>query len=202
MQVVPYPFQEKDKELIQTSLIKQQGNVIFPTETYYAVGCMADATTAVKHVYRLKKRSKDLPLLLLVNSWEMFERYVTNLNDYQQEFLKSYWPGALTAIVQVSNMPTPELNYNGDTLAFRMTSCPIAQELISLCDTPLVGTSANRSGEDEIDTFSEAHRQFGDHVELYIDGGQTPGGATSTIISMVDTDRYKIIRPGAIQLND
>ena len=61
MQVVPYPFQSAGKELIKKSLIQQQANVIFPTETYYAVGCAANSPTAVEYVYRLKKRDKNQP---------------------------------------------------------------------------------------------------------------------------------------------
>ncbi|PCI29432.1 MAG: threonylcarbamoyl-AMP synthase [SAR324 cluster bacterium] len=202
MQIVPYPFPEEGKEVIKKSLIRQQGNVIFPTETFYAVGCLANTSTAVKHVYRLKKRAKDQPLLVLVDSWEMFETYAGEITPSQRTLLEKYWPGALTAIIPSRGKLAKELNYTGESLAFRMTSSPIARDLIRLVGVPIVGTSANCSGEKEINDFSVAYKKFGDHVELYIDGGKTPGGLPSTIISMVDTDHYTLLRQGVVTLDD
>ena len=202
MQIVPYPFPEAGKEIIKKSLIQQQGNVIFPTETYYAVGCLANSSTAVKHVYRLKKRAKNQPLLVLVDSWEMLETYTEELTSSQRRLLEKYWPGALTAILPSRGNLAPELNYTSSNLAFRMTSSPIAKDLIQLTGFPLVGTSANLSGEEEISDFSQAYRTFGDHVELYIDGGKTPGEMPSTLIDMTGTEQYTLLRQGAVHLEE
>jgi len=202
MQIVPYPFQKEGKEIIKKSLLQQQGNVIFPTETYYALGCMANVSTAVKHIYRLKNRSQEQPLLVLVENWEMFDTYAGEISARQREILKKYWPGALTTIVPHQRKLSPALNYQNHSLAFRMTSSAIAKELIRICGAPLVGTSANLSGEREINDFQTAYQTFTDHVELYIDGGKTPGGKASTIISMIDSDPYTIIRQGVVNLEE
>ncbi|MCP4296452.1 MAG: threonylcarbamoyl-AMP synthase [Proteobacteria bacterium] len=202
MQIVPYPFTKSGQTLIRRSLIDQQGNVIFPTETHYAVGCLANSSTAVNHIYHLKKRSRSSPLLVLINSWEMLDRYMGNITHKQRCLLEQYWPGALTAILPYRGNLSPELNLSGESLAFRMTSSPIAKELIGLVNIPLVGTSANLSGAKEIDSFEQAYQTFGDHVELYIDGGSTPGGKSTTLINMVDTNHFSILRQGDLELTN
>ncbi len=202
MQIVPYPFTKSDQALIRRSLIDQQGNVIYPTETHYAVGCLANSSTAVNHIYHLKKRSLSLPLLVLIDSWEMLDRYMGTIASKQRCLLEQYWPGALTAILPYRGNLSPELNITGESLAFRMTSSPIAKELIGLVNVPLVGTSANLSGGEEIDSFEQAYQTFGDHVELYIDGGRTAGGRSTTLIDMAGSDPYAIVRQGDLIIVD
>ena len=48
-----------------------QKTFIYPTETFYALGCRADCNDAIEKIYRLKKREKNKPLLVLVDSWQM-----------------------------------------------------------------------------------------------------------------------------------
>ena len=201
MQIISYPFTSEDQAIIKKGLIQQQESIIYPTETYYAVGCVADSISAVEQIYQLKRRTENTPLLVLISGWDMFDRYVGKINSRQKELLEYYWPGALTAILPTKQNLAPALNLTGDTLAFRMTSSVVARELIQLVNTPLVGTSANYSGQAEIDKFDATYRTFGDRVELYIDGGKTPGGAPTTIIDMVGNELFTIVRQGKLVIN-
>ena len=45
-----------------------QKTFIYPTETFYALGCRADLMLLKKFI--LKKREKNKPLLVLVDSWQ------------------------------------------------------------------------------------------------------------------------------------
>lgn len=82
-----------------TTLSLQPGEtVIFPTETFYALGCRADDDTAIRHIYHLKRRNPSQPLLVLASSWAMVESYVTSIEPDHLDVLKTHWPGPLTAI--------------------------------------------------------------------------------------------------------
>ena len=62
---------------------------------------------------------------------------------------------------------------------------------------PIVGTSANLSGKPSALTAGEVYCQFGNKVDLVIDGGRCPGGRESTIIDV--TGKVPVIlREGAI----
>jgi len=201
MKVVSYPFKSPDYELIRETLFKQSGTIIYPTETFYALGCASNISPAVEKIYSLKQRKKNMPLLVLVDSWQMLKSYAANISPDKLEFLKKHWPGPLTAILETQENLAKELNYSGSTLGFRMTSSSIARDLIHAMGIPLVGTSANRSIESEISEFSIVQSAFGDQVDLYIDGGTTPGKLPSTIIDMTQTEKFSIIRQGMIKLS-
>jgi tRNA A37 threonylcarbamoyladenosine synthetase subunit TsaC/SUA5/YrdC len=62
---------------------------------------------------------------------------------------------------------------------------------------PLATTSANISGKPSAITVHEAIDQLGESVDLYIDGGQTPGGVASTVVDCT-REPPVILRPGPI----
>ena len=199
--MLKHPFSSSDLKKLERSIKIEDGTIIYPTETYYALGCSAISSVAVKKIYQLKHRSKKEPLLILIDSWEMLKKYVKNLSADHQTFLEHYWPGPLTAIFESNGELSDALNISNKRIAFRMTSDPIARELISKTNVPLVGTSANISGLKAVTTVQEAFQYFDSSVDLYIDGGSTPGGLPSTIINMENAGGFSIVRKGAITLN-
>jgi tRNA A37 threonylcarbamoyladenosine synthetase subunit TsaC/SUA5/YrdC len=48
-------------------------------------------------------------------------------------------------------------------------------------------------------TAGDVLREFGDRIELILDGGQTPGGMPSTVVDATGNG-LKIIRQGAIKI--
>jgi L-threonylcarbamoyladenylate synthase len=180
-------------------LLKENGCIIYPTETFYALGCAADNSEAVGKIYSLKKRNRNQPLLVLIDSWEMFDRYTSEVGEAQLKLLKKHWPGPLTAILKQKGNLAAELNHGGSALGFRMTSSPIARELIQIAGLPLVGTSANRSGKQEIADCDSVKKIFSDTVDIYIDGGKTPGILPSTLVDLT-TDVWTVVRQGMISI--
>ncbi|MCX6003408.1 MAG: Sua5/YciO/YrdC/YwlC family protein, partial [Chloroflexi bacterium] len=64
---------------------------------------------------------------------------------------------------------------------------------------PIVGTSANLSGQSSPLTATEVQDQIGDKIDMLIDGGRCPGGIESTIIDL-SGEKPIIRRQGAITL--
>jgi L-threonylcarbamoyladenylate synthase len=62
---------------------------------------------------------------------------------------------------------------------------------------PIVGTSANLSGKPSVLTADKVYSQFGDKVDLVIDGGRCPGSRESTIVD-VTGEAPVVLREGAI----
>ena len=65
---------------------------------------------------------------------------------------------------------------------------------------PLAATSANRSGDESAQTVDEAVQALGDAVDLYLDGGATPGHVASTVVAADPhgRDGIAILREGVI----
>ena len=199
MNTFQYPFSGKTPELIRDILVENDGTIIYPTETFHALGCVADNPVAVNKVYELKNRNRAMPLLVLVDDWKMLFEYTGHIRHTHMETLKKYWPGPLTAILPHKGLLAKELNTNNDFLGFRMTSSKIAKKLIRLIGVPLVGTSANVSSQKEASEIQTAQKTFGDSVEIYIDGGKTPGIKPSTLVDMT-RESYKVVREGMISI--
>ncbi len=199
MSTIVYPFQDSERDAIRQVLI-DDGIMVFPTETFYAIGCLATSSHAVEKIYALKQRQKDAPLLILINNWMMLEQYADKLTPTISKTLQHYWPGALTAVLKHKGNLAAALNYPGETLGFRMTSSRIARDLIEVVNLPLVGTSANISSSASISGFNQAREIFGNNVDLYINGGDTPGGLPSTVVDMTDSNQFRILRQGSLDV--
>ncbi len=200
MLTIGYPFKVQESAMIK-DVLNNHGTIVFPTETFYAIGCLASSSAAVEKIYTLKHREKNAPLLVLVDSWKMLERYADDLTPSIRNVLKQFWPGPLTAVLKHKGNLADALNSPGETLGFRMSSSPIARKLVSIINSPLVGTSANISAAKSISRFENTKAVFGDKIDLYIDGGTTPGGLPSTLVDMTDSKNFRVLREGSVDFD-
>ena len=90
----------------------------------------------------------------------------------------------------------PEETRTGDTVALRVPDHARLREVIRRAGCPLIGTSANRSGEPAALTAAEALRALGESVALVLDGGKVGGQPSSVVV--VESGRVRLVREGAI----
>jgi tRNA threonylcarbamoyl adenosine modification protein (Sua5/YciO/YrdC/YwlC family) len=134
------------QEIVEHLLRGQIG--LFPTDTVYGLGCMANNAVGTATIYRLKGRPVDRTLPLLIGSWDQFERYSEGLKGGYSKRLAELWPGALTVVVKASRAGKA-LSFHclkDDTIALRMPDHTHLRYLIEQVKTPLAATSANLSG--------------------------------------------------------
>jgi L-threonylcarbamoyladenylate synthase len=166
--------------------------VAFPTETYYALGASALDPAAVERVMRAKGREPDKPIAVIVADRAMLER-VARVPAEAEPLLK-HWPGPLVLVLPaVPGLPEPLLSARGE-IGLRISSHPLARDLVTAVGAPLTATSANRAGEPPPRTAAGVREALGDVAVL--DGGATPGGPPSTVIGF-ERGRPVIIRQGA-----
>jgi len=48
---------------------------IYPTDTVYGLGCKATDKKSIQELFKLKKRDKKKPMIVLVSSYCMFRKY-------------------------------------------------------------------------------------------------------------------------------
>jgi L-threonylcarbamoyladenylate synthase len=83
-----------------------------------------------------------------------------------------------------------------DTVAVRVPSHAVAQQILAAFGKPVVAPSANRSGMVSPTTAQHVLHDLGDRIELLINDGPAPLGIESTIIACLDG--AVLLRPGAI----
>ncbi len=192
---------EDNLALASTALSKDQ-LVGLPTETVYGLAGNALSIEAVQKIYDLKGRPATNPLIIHISDFEQIHSLIGKLSDQQSYYLnqlKEFWPGPLTIILPKSiNVPTI-VTANSDTVAIRIPQHPVALEIIRKSGLPLAAPSANRSNYISPTSAQHVADEFGEKVEIIIDGGNCTVGLESTILSLV-SDIPEILRPGAITL--
>lgn len=170
--------------------------VVLPTDTLYGIGCDAFNNQAVAQLLAAKHRGPDMPVPVLVGSWDTIKGLVATYSSAAQGLVEAFWPGGLSIVVPEA----PSLPWNlGDTrgtVMLRMPAHPVAIELLRRTG-PMAVSSANISGMTPPAVLSDAERQLGNSVSVYLDGGEAPVGLASTIID-VSGMTPRILREGAI----
>ena len=179
-------------------LIRSGGLVVYPSETFYALGADATNQGAVSRIFQAKKRSPDKPVSVIVADREMLMRLVDEVPARAQRLMDRFWPGPLTIILRAKKGLPDILTAGTGSIGVRISPHPAASSLSSLSACPLTATSANISGEREPVTPDEVRTSLGEVVDLILDGGKLAGEAPSTMVDMTG-ETPKILREGAIR---
>ncbi len=170
--------------------------VVMPTDTLYGLGCDAFDNQAVATLLATKRRGPDMPVPVLVGSWDTIRGLVREFPPQTEALVQAFWPGGLSIVVPQA----PSLPWNlGDTrgtVMLRMPLHPVAIELLREVG-PMAVSSANISGHEPPTTAISAKQQLGTSVAVYLDGGETPVGRPSTIIDLSGPRPY-LLREGAL----
>jgi L-threonylcarbamoyladenylate synthase len=171
--------------------------IVFPTETLYGLGANALNSRAVDKVFQLKGRDRHNPIPVLIADPTMLDMVVATIPTIAKALMDTFWPGPLTLVLPArSDIPKPLLNANGG-IGVRISSEPIATQLVAGLGRPLTATSANPSGKQPAQTVAEAKGYFSDTIEVFIDGGTLVSKTGSTVAEVLVSE-VKIIREGEI----
>jgi len=173
------------------------GLVAFPTDTVYGLGACFDNIAAIENIYRLKKRPYNMGLPLLVADRSQINEVVKNISHIADQLIERFMPGGLTLIMPKNNAVPDVVTGGSEAVAIRIPAHPIPVALIRGIGKPIIGTSANISGKPSPITATEVYAQFGDGIDLIIDGGRCEGGRESTIVD-VTGEKPRILRESAI----
>ena len=183
------------------AILKAGGIVSFPTETYYGLAVDPFNPEAVDRLFRVKRRSRLLPLLVLVQNKDHVEDLVNALPASALRLIERYWPGPLTLVCPARPELPPLLTGGTGTIGFRQSSHAVAAQLVASCGCPVTATSANSSGAPAAVSAVETVRIFGDALDLVLDGGVTPGGSASTLVAC-EGETARGLREGAILFSE
>lgn len=182
-------------------ILKSGGIVAFPTDTVYGLGASVSIPEAVARVYAVKARPRNMPLPLLLARVSQIEDVAESVPPLAWLLAERFLPGALTLVLPKSRAVPDTVAAGGMTVAVRIPAHPVPVALASGLDAPLLGTSANLSGRPSALTAGEVYTQFGEQIDLVIDGGRSSGSRESTIVD-VTGEVPVVLREGAIALSE
>lgn len=165
--------------------LKAGAVLVYPTETFYGLGGLASLESAAERIISLKGREAGKTLPFVASDLDMVLRFSEELPDFFFRLAERFWPGPLTLVLRARQNSLPESLYGpGRTIAVRVPPLAWLRDLINQSGSLLISTSANLSGQPPEAEFSRVYEIFRDRVDIFIDGGPTPGEKPSTIIDL------------------
>ena len=194
-----------DKEDLQEALrvLRNGGDIVYPTDTVWGIGCDATNAEAVKRIYALKQREDSKSMLVLLDSPAKLNYYIADIpdaawqlldcsNDANDEMMKP-----LTIIYPGARNLAPNLIAEDGSIGIRITNETFSKALCEQLRHPIVSTSANISGHPSAPFFAEIEQAIldgADYVCRFRREDDCPH-EPSSIIKINSDGSFKIIRP-------
>ena len=176
-------------------VLKDNGIVIFPTDTVFGIGCIIGSQAATEKLYKIRKRDKQTPTLILVKDYPQAKEYA-QFNKTGERIVKSFWPGALTLVTKAKKSVPELIQGPNKTIGVRQPKFEPLQKVLSIVGEPILAPSANFTGERAPKKLSEIDKnliKLVDYVLHFECGGSKP----STVVE-ISNSSHLILREGQI----
>jgi L-threonylcarbamoyladenylate synthase len=171
--------------------------VAFPTETVYGLGANAQNPAAVRKIFEAKGRPLNHPVIVHLDSPKFLHRWVAEVPATATKLAERFWPGPMTLVMPRGANVHEIVTGGQDTVAIRVPSHPMAQQLLTAFGGGIAAPSANRFGRLSPTRAEHVRDELGDTVRMVLDGGESQIGLESTIVSC-QGDTVRLLRPGAV----
>lgn len=181
--------------------LRQQGVIVYPTDTLYGIGVDAFSDEAVDRLYAIKEREVGKPTHCIVADLVMAEEYA-EVNDLARKLVEKFLPGPLTLILKKKLTVTHGIGRGIDTIGIRIPDNEFCLELARTFGKPITTPSANKSGVAPSTARAEIVAQLGEaNIDLFVDVGTLPPRQPSTIVNLISGNPI-VLREGAISATD
>jgi tRNA threonylcarbamoyl adenosine modification protein (Sua5/YciO/YrdC/YwlC family) len=169
------------------TVLEEGGLIVYPTDTFYGIGCNLFNKRGIQLIYRLKNRPLKKPFSFLCDSLKEVSRYAL-VSNYAYKTMKRLLPGPYTFILEGTRLVPKIMLTRRKTVGIRVPDNSICLAIIRTFGRPIISTSAVF---DDPQSIKEAYGSF---LDVIIDGGvlyQSP----SSVVSLID-DIPEVIREG------
>lgn len=191
--------------------LRDGGVCLYPTETFYALGCDARNPEAVSRLLRLKERPFAQGAPVVIGHLDQLEQacslapgpgFPESLRELAVQLMERFWPGPLSLVLPAAAGLAHGVPREG-SVALRHTPHPVAGMLCQLAQTPLVASSANLRGEPAVCEAKNLNSQLLQSVAEVVTLPPAPsGGLPSTLAQPVlgpdGRPSLRILRLGAV----
>ena len=181
---------------------------VYPTDTVYGLGCGSKDRQAIQEIFKIKKRDKKKPMIVLVSSYCMLKKYFF-VSKKQENYLRSVWPKTsrdarkenldykikpTTVILKSRGNLAKELLASDGSGAVRLPHYSRLVREIKKIDKPIVSTSLNISGRAPLKDLKNIKKYFGFDIPLLFEDIDFKPKKASRLIDIRDINNIKILR--------
>jgi len=190
-------LQKNFKQDVRQALdvLRSGGIILYPTDTIWGIGCDATNPLAVEKIYKIKDRSKEKSVLILVGDERDIPGYVREVPDVAYQLIE-YTDKPLTIIYDGAKNLAANLIAADGSVGIRVVRHTFCSALLQQFRKPIVSTSANLSGEPSPKTFHEVSEKILTGVDYVVkfDQDKLQEQRASTIIKLGPSGQFKLIR--------
>ena len=183
------------------TLLRAGELVAIPTETVYGLAGNALDALAVAEIFRVKDRPRFDPLIIHVASRDRIEDYVIDFPAGARRLAEHFLPGPLSLLLPKRSIIPDLVTAGSPFVAIRVPAHPLTRELLAQLDFPLAAPSANPFGYISPTAPEHVARQLGDKISYILDGGPSPVGVESTIVSFAEAEP-EVLRKGGLAVEE
>lgn len=177
------------------TVLQKGGLILYPTDTIWGIGCDATNELAVAAIYRLKQRSDEKSMIILLADEADILQYVTQPNPKIFDYIKGI-KKPTTFIYEGGIGLAPNIVQQDGTVAIRITDDAFSKQLVKRFRKPIVSTSANISGYPPPVIFADIDVAIKNGVDYIVQHRQddTTPSLPSSIIKWNADGSHTIIR--------
>jgi tRNA threonylcarbamoyl adenosine modification protein (Sua5/YciO/YrdC/YwlC family) len=173
-------------------VLDQGGLIIYPTDTFYGIGCDLFNKKSIKKIYQLKRRPLTKPFSFVCANLKDISLYAQVSNNAYR-IMKRCLPGPYTFVLEGTRLVPKLMLEKRRTVGIRVPDNKICLAIVKSLGRPIISTSVN------LDEPSLIHDTYSSFVEIVIDGGVV-SHEPSTVVSLID-DNPEVIREGKGEIN-
>lgn len=187
------PQQRLINQVVQCLL--QDGVIIFPTDSVYAIGCSMHSRIGLTRIARIKQSDPAKALLSFVcPDLSDLSKYARQLDTPTFRLLKQHLPGPFTFILPASREVPKIMQSKKSTIGLRVPENNIAQAISSTLGHPVLCASVPAENPEDLADPDLIFENFENLVDMVVDGG-IGGIQPSTVIDLTG-DAPEVIRKG------
>ena len=193
--------QKHIEQIVHT--LKNDGIIVVPTDTVYALACDIRSTKAFEEICRIKQvKVEKANFSFICYDLSNITEFTKPYNTEVFRLMKASLPGPFTFILNANSNVPAIFKSNKKTIGIRIPDNNITREIVKALGNPLMVTSVHDDTDDMLDYITDPElidERLGNRISLVVDGGSGTF-EPSTVIDCTG-DSPVVIREGKGQID-
>lgn len=195
-----HPQKPQQRLIRQAAEILRKGVVVYPTDSYYALGCLQDNTEAVERIRQLRGLNQEHYFTLSCKDLSQISNY-GQVGNSAFRLIKSHVPGPYTFILKAGKTVARKLHHpSRRTVAFRIQSHPAARALLEEINEPIITSTLKFPEDSEPLEHPYLRERLAGRVDAVIDSGPCEMHPT-TVLDFTE-DPPRLVREGSGEVEE
>ena len=194
-----HPENPSDRKLQQVvRQLEQDGVIIYPTDTVYAIGCDIKSKKGLERLARIRGvNPQKARFSFICSGISQVAEYSAQIDNEIFRLMKRHLPGPFTFILKAGNMVPKLVHGRRASIGVRVPNNNIPLRIVESLGRPIITASLKNDEDDFLEYLTDPRDifdQLGKQVDIVIDGGL--GGMEGSTVIDCTTDPPELIRKG------